>query len=438
MGNPEGTGGKPQNHRLRDFTVPSEQRGVRPLTKMPGKPEQQPPDPELETSRRLKRRPKQPTVFEYPIRVSRSLPENIGEQGGEGQPFQPTPAEQQTPQRQRTQREIAQLAQNRELRSLTHELWGKALRKGTITDTIQMALYHYPDLPPDEALRRVRTDYQGMSFASGEQGGEEQPFQPTPAEQQTPQRRRSRHERARLTQVPQLRELANELFGSIPDETTSAFIAMAVRDHPELLPDQALREYDRDLREGYPFTSGAQREQRQPFQPTPAEQQAVERLGKPPPAEPASVVNSSAQEQGEPRELLSGSPEPHGEQEIDALAPSYLDDRERFVFSYRFTPEENRLPEAHDWDSLAEVLLDFSGYVPKPPDPSIPYEDIERRILSNNNANDLGARSWENHTVKNLEAIGRADLIPQFKQNMQEYRRAVKGIVAVWRERGLL
>jgi hypothetical protein len=41
-------------------------------------------------------------------------------------------------------------------------------------------------------------------------------------------------------------------------------------------------------------------------------------------------------------------------------------------------------------------------------------------------------------TVRNLEAIGRKDLIPQFRQNMQEYRKAVKGDVAAWRKQGLL
>jgi hypothetical protein len=87
---------------------------------------------------------------------------------------------------------------------------------------------------------------------------------------------------------------------------------------------------------------------------------------------------------------------------------------------------------------LAEVLLDFSGYLEKPDDPGIAPDDYEAQFYSFRSARDLGARSWEHETIKNLEADGREDLIPQFKQDMQEYRKAVKGIVAVWRKRGLL
>jgi hypothetical protein len=80
-------------------------------------------------------------------------------------PSQSTPAEQQTPQRRRTQREIARLAQNPELRSLADELWGMVHTKGELTKVISESLYRYPDLPPDEALREYKDDFQGFSFA---------------------------------------------------------------------------------------------------------------------------------------------------------------------------------------------------------------------------------------------------------------------------------
>jgi hypothetical protein len=144
-------------------------------------------------------------------------------------------------------------------------------------------------------------------------------------------------------------------------------------------------------------------------------------------------------------EALGKSPPAGSRQEIEAIAPSYLDDRARFVFSLRLNPDRkpgtdpgDRLPEYHGWDGLAEVMVDFSGFVPKPDNPSIPYEDIEGRIRNDRIANNSSARRWEDHTVRCLEETGRADLIPQFKQNMQEYQKAVKAVVAVWRKRGLL
>ena len=84
----------------------------------------------------------------------------------------------------------------------------------------------------------------------GEQKGQAELAQPTPAEQQTPQRRRTQRERARLAQDPELRRLARELFGDIGEEGVSEFIEMAVHDYPELPPDEALTKWDRDSREG--------------------------------------------------------------------------------------------------------------------------------------------------------------------------------------------
>jgi hypothetical protein len=118
--------------------------------------------------------------------------------------------------------------------------------------------------------------------------------------------------------------------------------------------------------------------------------------------------------------------------------PPYLDNHHRFLFSRRFNPEEKSVPEHHGWDSLAELFMDFSGFLDKPDNPTIDPTDLYALGNSRQVARDLGARGWENYTVSNLEAVGREDLIPQFKQDMQAYRKAVKGVVALWRKRGLL
>jgi hypothetical protein len=426
MGVPIEGGDRPGNQGLSEFKVLRERQGLGPRIQKPDEPKRQPSSLNNELSEYYSREQERHSgILVNPIRVPRPLPQNPSEQRGEVESSKPTPVEQQTPQRRRSQRELARLAQDPGLRSLADELWGKALRKGTLTDTIKTALYQYSDLPPDEALKRNRDEYQGFSFASGEQGGEGQPFQPS--EQQPPQRRRTRHERARLAQVPQLRELAKELFDGITEEDASDFIDMAVHHYPGLPPDKALRKLDRDHFKGdwrqdswfAPFASGAQKEQRQPSQPNRREQQATERLEK-----------SSPQS---------------GEQEIEALLPSYFDYDDRQRVSMRFDPDRDpgtepgdRLPESHGWDNLAEVLLDFSGFLSKPEDPTIHPDDYEGKLRSYRVAMLLGARGWEKETVKNLEAQGREDLIPQFQKDMQEYRKAAKGIITVWRKRGLL
>jgi hypothetical protein len=86
-----------------------------------------------------------------------------------------------------------------------------------------------------------------------QQRREAEQSQPKPAEQQTPQRRRTRGELARLAQNSELKGLAKELFGGISDQAASKFIEMAAQDYPELPPDEALRKLDRDMRED-PFS----------------------------------------------------------------------------------------------------------------------------------------------------------------------------------------
>jgi hypothetical protein len=169
---PETGGGASQNQGLSEFKPLSKEKGVGWGVKKPEEPKQQPSDPNREAFERFFRRgPMRPAVFEgipprrQIVEGNQPTPQKPGEQRGAPEASKPNPVEQQTPQRRRTQRERARLAQDTELRSLADELWGKVLTKGRLTEVISESLYRYPDLPPDEALREYRDDYQGFSFA---------------------------------------------------------------------------------------------------------------------------------------------------------------------------------------------------------------------------------------------------------------------------------
>jgi hypothetical protein len=45
---------------------------------------------------------------------------------------------------------------------------------------------------------------------------------------------------------------------------------------------------------------------------------------------------------------------------------------------------------------------------------------------------------WEEMIVNTLEAEGKGHLIPQFREQIVEYRRGIHSIVELWRESGLL
>ena len=156
-----------------------------------------------------------------------------------------------------------------------------------------------------------------------------------------------------------------------------------------------------------PRNPSEQRGEAEPAQPSHAEQQDRERLGKPPPDE--------------------------GEQEINSMLPSYIRRMDRFdreLISYKLVPDREFLEEM-GWDNFAELSLDLSSSLPKPEDPT-PKRESQR--LSEH----LTANEWEKTIVDSLEAQGSHHLIPQFTQDMQEYREAVKDIVEMWRQRGLL
>jgi hypothetical protein len=68
--------------------------------KRPEEPKQQPAAPSHELSENYRREQERHSgVLENPIRVPRPLPQNPGEQRGEAEPFQPTPAEQRAKER---------------------------------------------------------------------------------------------------------------------------------------------------------------------------------------------------------------------------------------------------------------------------------------------------------------------------------------------------
>jgi hypothetical protein len=95
---PEG-GDKPSNPGLSDFKVLPEQKGVGLRVQKLEEPRQQRSQPEGETSRRTNPEPNPPSVRETRRRAQRRIPRDPSEQRGEGEPFQPNPAEQQAAER---------------------------------------------------------------------------------------------------------------------------------------------------------------------------------------------------------------------------------------------------------------------------------------------------------------------------------------------------
>jgi hypothetical protein len=87
-----------------------------------------------------------------------------------------------------------------------------------------------------------------LSQKPGEQRGQSVPAKPNPAEQPGVPGKKPEPEHD-----PKLRELARELFGDITDQGVSEWIAEAMQRYPELPPDEAVRKFDRDSREGFSF-----------------------------------------------------------------------------------------------------------------------------------------------------------------------------------------
>jgi hypothetical protein len=128
------------------------------------------------------------------------------------------------------------------------------------------------------------------------------------------------------------------------------------------------------------------------------------------------------------------APENQGNRDIKPILPSYLGSISREADSQWLHPNKELLK---GWDSFAEYAFDVANIIRKPYMPSIPMEDVEARQDEEWGMH-MPADTWEELTVANLEGNEFGHLIPQFKQDMQGYRKAVKAIVQLWRENGLL
>ena len=96
---------------------------------------------------------------------------------------------------------------------------------------------------------------------------------------------------------------------------------------------------------------------------------------------------------------------------------------------------ENWNPAEMGWDSFAELLLDVSGFVPKPralPLPPDANDDEEESYRH------LDIKALEEATVNTLEFQGLDHLVAGYKQQVQDYRRQVKNLIQRWRSSGKL
>ena len=132
---------------------------------------------------------------------------------------------------------------------------------------------------------------------------------------------------------------------------------------------------------------------------------------------------------------VSSPIERQGSQESNAVFPSYLDATDRHFATEWIQPKREVL---HGWDNFAELAFDMANLLHKPDNPAIPLHDIDDRDYEDLVGKHLPADEWEGSVIGLLEHRGLDFKIPQFREDMQEYRKAVKIIVQLWRERGLL
>jgi hypothetical protein len=121
----------------------------------------------------------------------------------------------------------------------------------------------------------------------------------------------------------------------------------------------------------------------------------------------------------------------------DAILPSYYDDIFRRADAKWLDPKPDK-ELLRGWDNLAEFAIDKADIIAKPNTPYIPKDDNDAIDEDNLLAHDMTANMWEEHVLWVLDVNEDRHLIPEFKQHMQEYRRAVKAIAHLWREEGLL
>lgn len=87
------------------------------------------------------------------------------------------------------------------------------------------------------------------------------------------------------------------------------------------------------------------------------------------------------------------------------------------------------------WDSFAELLLDISGYVSKPHDPSgmSGDPDEEDKMQRHMTANEV-----EETTINTLNDLNLAHRDDEYRRSMARYRDTIRAIVRAWREAGQL
>jgi hypothetical protein len=131
-----------------------------------------------------------------------------------------------------------------------------------------------------------------------------------------------------------------------------------------------------------------------------------------------------------------GSPtESQGNQESNITLPSYLDSTRRQFAAEWIQPKKEVL---HGWDNFAELAFDMANLLSKPDNAAIPERDIEAQDSEELVGKHIPADEWEESVLDLLEHRGLDFKIPQFRQDMQEYRKAVKAIVQLWRDSGNL
>jgi hypothetical protein len=136
-----------------------------------------------------------------------------------------------------------------------------------------------------------------------------------------------------------------------------------------------------------------------------------------------------------PLEHLGSLTERPSHQKSRIILPEYLDRIDRRSAAEWTQPKKELL---HGWDNFAELAFDMANLLHKPDNPAIPAHDIDARDHADLVGKHLPADEWETMAIGLLEHRGLGFKIPQFKEDMQEYRKSLKAIVQLWRDGGLL
>jgi hypothetical protein len=132
-------------------------------------------------------------------------------------------------------------------------------------------------------------------------------------------------------------------------------------------------------------------------------------------------------------EQVDSPTERQANQESNTVLPPYLDDADRHFATEWIQPKKEVL---HGWDNFAELAFDMANLLPKPDNAALAPDDIENQDYEDLVGKHLPADEWEESVIELLEHRRLDFKIPQFREDMQEYRKSVKAIVQLWRESG--